>query len=364
MSHGPRSSTMESDIADQHRSRHPSPDTSASTPGAPSPSSTVDRRPPLRAPITPYRLFNIALLLGLGIPKAVFSAKGQSVVAGDLDWAGALIAGFIWWESVNDLPWIQWFYHKDLSRPIFDFLKKNTSSLFVFQWFIVPVLTGMLGVTLPVTIVAFLVYDISFATCLICGAAVWVVYKQAVPSPATGYNKFFLKVMLGVCPMAIMVAWIAYEESFGTAIIFGVIWAPLCAQAVLPVTDYNKFVLKVMLGAGPLATMVAWIAYEELFVACIILNVILAPLSAQAVLPVTDYNKFVFKVIDRVYPLIILVGLIADEESFVPRIIYGLLGAVYVVLVVLPVKDRIKFSIPFVCSALHLPGWDEPSDEV
>ncbi|KZP02106.1 hypothetical protein FIBSPDRAFT_1056080, partial [Athelia psychrophila] len=147
--------------------------------------------------------------------------------------------------------------------------------------------------------------------------------------------------------MAIMVAWIAYEESFGTAIIFGVIWAPLCAQAVLPVTDYNKFVLKVMLGAGPLATMVAWIAYEELFVACIILNVILAPLSAQAVLPVTDYNKFVFKVIDRVYPLIILVGLIADEESFVPRIIYGLLGAVYVVLVVLPVKDRSKFSIPF-----------------
>ncbi|KZP02483.1 hypothetical protein FIBSPDRAFT_905809 [Athelia psychrophila] len=308
MSHGPRSSTMESDIADQHRSQHPSPDTSASTPGAPSPSSTVDR-PPLRAPITPYRLFNIALLLGLGIPKAVFSAKGQSVVAGDLDWAGALIAGFIWWESVNDLPWIQWFYHKDLSRPIFDFLKKNTSSLFVFQWFIVPVLTGMLGVTLPVTIVAFLVYDISFATCLICGAAVWVVYKQAVPSPATGY---ILKVMLGVCPMAIMVAWIAYEESFGTAIIFGVIWAPLCAQAVLPVTDYNKF--------GKAQSKFLY-----------------------AVLPVTDY---IFKVIDRVYPLIILVGLIADEESFVPRIIYGLLGAVYVVLVVLPVKDRTHCIYP------------------
>ncbi|KZP10230.1 hypothetical protein FIBSPDRAFT_220692 [Athelia psychrophila] len=103
---------------------------STSPPDMTSTPVTADR-PPLRAPITPYRLFNIALLLSLGSPKAVFSAKGPSVRAGDLDWAGALVAGFIlyalsWWESVADLPGGQWFFHKDLSRPTFDFVTSRT----------------------------------------------------------------------------------------------------------------------------------------------------------------------------------------------------------------------------------------------
>lgn len=77
---------MESDIVD--RFNDPPLDTSPSTPAA----STPDRLPPLKVPITLYRFFTIALGLALGIPKAVCAAKGQSVIAEDLDWVWGLVA--------------------------------------------------------------------------------------------------------------------------------------------------------------------------------------------------------------------------------------------------------------------------------
>lgn len=105
--------------------------------------------PPLRAPITPYRLFNFLLLLSLRRPNAVFSPIGRSASAGDLDWAGALAAGVMYvrpchvelaptltprpvtpslyvlsgWAGVADLRWGRWFFRKDLSRPTFDFVQ-------------------------------------------------------------------------------------------------------------------------------------------------------------------------------------------------------------------------------------------------
>ncbi|KZP14319.1 hypothetical protein FIBSPDRAFT_896695 [Athelia psychrophila] len=82
--------TQESDIADQHDRYPPLPSHSITA------VSIHDRPLPLRLPVTPYRLLNIVVLLGLGIPKAVYSAKGQSVTAGNLDWALGLFAAVMY----------------------------------------------------------------------------------------------------------------------------------------------------------------------------------------------------------------------------------------------------------------------------
>lgn len=89
-----RQPSTTADITDPHNS-DPLSITTPPPPGAVSTTSGRDD-PPVGPPITPYRLFNIALLLGLGIPKAVFTAKGQSVIAGDLDWAGGVVAVFMY----------------------------------------------------------------------------------------------------------------------------------------------------------------------------------------------------------------------------------------------------------------------------
>ncbi|KZP28342.1 hypothetical protein FIBSPDRAFT_885906 [Athelia psychrophila] len=90
--------------------------------------STPDRPYPLRTYISLYRLLNIVLLLGLGIPKAVMSAKGLPGIAGKLDWAGGLLIAVMLYllglyESEKDLPWTEWFFRMDVSRPAVDFWK-------------------------------------------------------------------------------------------------------------------------------------------------------------------------------------------------------------------------------------------------
>lgn len=84
--------TQEADITDQPHDYPPALPDPSHSPNAASSSSIADRPPPLKAPITPYRLFNVTVFLALAIPKAVYSAKGQSVISGHLDWAGGLAA--------------------------------------------------------------------------------------------------------------------------------------------------------------------------------------------------------------------------------------------------------------------------------
>jgi hypothetical protein len=50
-------------------------------------------KPPLGVEMTGYHLFNIAAILAFGIPKAVSSYRGQSVIPKTLDWVeGTLVA--------------------------------------------------------------------------------------------------------------------------------------------------------------------------------------------------------------------------------------------------------------------------------
>ena len=40
--------------------------------------------------LTGYRLLTTAVLLGIGIPKAVYSYKGQALISTTLDWLGGV----------------------------------------------------------------------------------------------------------------------------------------------------------------------------------------------------------------------------------------------------------------------------------
>ena len=46
---------------------------------------------PLGVPLTGNILFTISWILGLGIPKAVYSYRGQSLISPTLDWVGGII---------------------------------------------------------------------------------------------------------------------------------------------------------------------------------------------------------------------------------------------------------------------------------
>ena len=41
--------------------------------------------------LTGYRLLNTSVILGIGIPKAIYSYSGQSVISPTLDWVGGII---------------------------------------------------------------------------------------------------------------------------------------------------------------------------------------------------------------------------------------------------------------------------------
>ncbi|KAH9957351.1 hypothetical protein BC827DRAFT_711920 [Russula dissimulans] len=49
------------------------------------------RRPPLRVELTGYRLFTTSVILGFGIPKAVYVYYEQPLISPTLDWIGGMI---------------------------------------------------------------------------------------------------------------------------------------------------------------------------------------------------------------------------------------------------------------------------------
>ena len=51
----------------------------------------MQHSPPLGVPLTGNTLFTISWILGLGIPKAVYSYRGQSVVPTTIDWIVGII---------------------------------------------------------------------------------------------------------------------------------------------------------------------------------------------------------------------------------------------------------------------------------
>ena len=50
---------------------------------------------PLGVELTGYRLFTTIVILGVGIPKAVYSYNGQSRISTTLDWTGGTLLAFM-----------------------------------------------------------------------------------------------------------------------------------------------------------------------------------------------------------------------------------------------------------------------------
>ncbi|KAI0061103.1 hypothetical protein BV25DRAFT_1805892 [Artomyces pyxidatus] len=83
---------------------------------------TEPQRPPLLVKITGYRLVTTAVIAGLGVPKAIASYEGQSVVPTTLDWvSGVAAAVILYWIGLfeaADPPVLKWLLHDDYGPAI------------------------------------------------------------------------------------------------------------------------------------------------------------------------------------------------------------------------------------------------------
>ena len=52
-------------------------------------------RPPLGVELTGYRLLATGMILGLGIPKAVYSYRGQSLISNTADWVAGIVCALV-----------------------------------------------------------------------------------------------------------------------------------------------------------------------------------------------------------------------------------------------------------------------------
>ncbi|KAI0315929.1 hypothetical protein OF83DRAFT_307301 [Amylostereum chailletii] len=79
------------------------------------------QRPPLLVKLTGYRLLNTAIIVGLGIPKAVLAYRGETA-ATTLDWVlGVAFAVLMYWVGLLegvDPPVARWFFHVDYAYGI------------------------------------------------------------------------------------------------------------------------------------------------------------------------------------------------------------------------------------------------------
>jgi len=85
------------------------------------------RPPPLRVELTGYRLFTTSVILGFGIPKAVYAYYEQPLISPTLDWIGGMIfALLLFWlgEIGANYPELSPdFFQVDLAPPILGFLR-------------------------------------------------------------------------------------------------------------------------------------------------------------------------------------------------------------------------------------------------
>ncbi|KAI0297060.1 hypothetical protein B0F90DRAFT_1819603 [Multifurca ochricompacta] len=77
---------------------------------------------PLGVKLTGYRLFNMVMILVIGLAKFILSLKGQSVAPTGLEWvAGSAFAAILYWiglyETVEPPRW-EWFLHVDWAPGI------------------------------------------------------------------------------------------------------------------------------------------------------------------------------------------------------------------------------------------------------
>ncbi|KAH9957342.1 hypothetical protein BC827DRAFT_1226389 [Russula dissimulans] len=92
--------------------------------------------PPLGLELTGYRLFTTSVIIGVGIPKAVCTHNGQSLISPTLDWVGGIIFAiiFFWLGEIgaNRPELFPLFFQTDFGPPILKFLRRRE----VILWFI------------------------------------------------------------------------------------------------------------------------------------------------------------------------------------------------------------------------------------
>ncbi|KAI0061148.1 hypothetical protein BV25DRAFT_1917116 [Artomyces pyxidatus] len=113
------------------------------------------QRTPLLVKVTGYRLLTTAVVTGLGVPKAIASYQGESVVPTTLDWvAGVAATVLLYWiglfETVEP-PVLTWLLHDDYGPWVLKLVRVVVLSLHVAIYLTVPLFFTMnvLGALTP-----------------------------------------------------------------------------------------------------------------------------------------------------------------------------------------------------------------------
>ncbi|KZP07488.1 hypothetical protein FIBSPDRAFT_286782 [Athelia psychrophila] len=160
--------------------------------------SPIADRPPLRVPITPYRLFSIAVVLNWCTRKALCFASGRPVILGA--WFGGLAAVFIlyplsWSVNVNNLPWLQWFFYEDLSHPAFHFLKENASPRDILELLVMIALNAMVGLGIAAGIYCMALLEVHLAIALIAPLACGAIHIGSIKMFSRLFTEPFVQVV-------------------------------------------------------------------------------------------------------------------------------------------------------------------------
>ncbi|KAI0273969.1 hypothetical protein BGY98DRAFT_921265 [Russula aff. rugulosa BPL654] len=87
---------------------------------------------PLGVELTGYRLLTTGVILGVGVPKAVYSYKGLALISTTLDWlAGVILAVILFWLGVIETRRPELsprFFQVDWAPPILRFLCRPESA--------------------------------------------------------------------------------------------------------------------------------------------------------------------------------------------------------------------------------------------
>ncbi|TCD70943.1 hypothetical protein EIP91_000849 [Steccherinum ochraceum] len=77
--------------------------------------------------LTPCRLFSTLILIAIGAPKAIASARGDPIVANTLDYCGGVIlaVGFIWGSAAESGSVLPWLFRRDLLPVIVQLLGRS-----------------------------------------------------------------------------------------------------------------------------------------------------------------------------------------------------------------------------------------------
>ncbi|KAN0117959.1 hypothetical protein V8E52_005546 [Russula decolorans] len=200
---------------------------------------------PLGIELTGYYLLTTSVILGIGVPKAIYSYKGQALISTTLDWLGGMfLALILFWLGVIEAkrPGLSpRFFEDDLAPPILSFLCRRE----VHGWCLIvsSLLLSMRGLratldarrnyeygnNMPVFAMPVFVIYSSIAICTICLGCVRAIWPSAFRGTRRPAFSFIIdSVTYLAYDLCVVLKLVWYEKDYPPSIImiavYNILW--------------------------------------------------------------------------------------------------------------------------------------------